>query len=99
MFRPKEEYILLGGYVLQIITPDDMILRLCYFENSGVQITPAVLNNLQKGDLFQVCEETREFCFSRDNSQYFYLRFNIAEQFQEFMSFFKNEKTIFKQTA
>lgn len=83
MFQPQEQYILAGRLVLQILSPDEMTLRKCYFQDRGAFMGfsgPAPM------DLIQVCRETEEVIWSRDNLWYKFINDMKPAQFKEFMS-------------
>jgi len=90
--KPLEQYIMIGGMTLQTLSPDEMILRRCFFQSRGfpTQFAPNLRN-----DLIQMCRETGEIIISRDSSLYHYYILT-PERFKEVWSMMM--EAVFVQT-
>lgn len=70
IMSPQEEYILVGGFILQVLSIDQMELRKYYFSSFGGNFVQHLHNNLKPYDLIQVCKDSFEVLVSRDNLHY-----------------------------
>lgn len=94
IMSPQEEYVLVGGFVLQVLSITQIELRKYYFSSKG-NFVQNLHNNLKPYDLIQICKDSFEVLISRDNLHYTMLEIP-PEEFSEVWNDFM--EGIYKQT-